>query len=142
MALRTAASGWTRDDGWSVRIFDQTKLPWALDILRLTTVAQAAHAIRRMQVRGAPLIGAVAAYGVCLALRADASDAAMERDARTARRHPPDRGEFALGDRAHAGPAAPAPRRRAGRRRLCRGRPHRRRGRGANARRSAGTAPS
>jgi methylthioribose-1-phosphate isomerase len=67
-------------DGWSVHIFDQTKLPWALDILRLTDVGQAAHAIRSMQVRGAPLIGAVAAYGVCLAVRADASSEAMERD--------------------------------------------------------------
>ena len=68
------------DDGWSVRIFDQTKLPWRLDVLRLTEVAQVAHAIFSMQVRGAPLIGAVAAYGVCLALRADASGAALERD--------------------------------------------------------------
>ncbi|MBV8589748.1 MAG: S-methyl-5-thioribose-1-phosphate isomerase, partial [Acetobacteraceae bacterium] len=55
-------------DGWSVRIFDQTKLPWAIEILRLTRAEQAAHAIRSMQVRGAPLIGAVAAYGLCLAL--------------------------------------------------------------------------
>jgi len=68
-------------DGWSVRIFDQTKLPWALDVLSLRDVDQAAHAIRSMQTRGAPLIGAVAAYGLCLALRADASAAAMERDA-------------------------------------------------------------
>ena len=68
-------------DGWSVRIFDQTKLPWALEVLRLTDLAQAAHAIRTMQVRGAPLIGAVAAYGICLALRADASTEALERDA-------------------------------------------------------------
>ena len=68
-------------DGWSVRIFDQTKLPWSLDILRLTAVDQVAHAIRSMQVRGAPLIGAVAAYGLALALRADASTDAMERDA-------------------------------------------------------------
>ncbi len=68
------------DDGWSVHIFDQTKLPWALDILRLTTAAQAVHAIRAMQARGAPLIGALAAYGLCLALRADASAEAMERD--------------------------------------------------------------
>jgi methylthioribose-1-phosphate isomerase len=68
-------------DGWSVRIFDQTRLPWALDVLRLTTAAEAVHAIRAMQVRGAPLIGAVAAYGLCLALRADASGEAMERDA-------------------------------------------------------------
>jgi methylthioribose-1-phosphate isomerase len=71
------------DDDWSVRIFDQTRLPWALDILRLTTAAEAVHAIRAMQVRGAPLIGAVAAYGLCLALRADASGEAMEHDAAT-----------------------------------------------------------
>ena len=68
-------------DGWSVRIIDQTKLPWSLAFLRLTTVAEAAHAIRAMQVRGAPLIGAVAAYGMALALRADPSTAAMERAA-------------------------------------------------------------
>jgi methylthioribose-1-phosphate isomerase len=70
-----------RTDGWSVHIIDQTKLPWALEILRLTDVTQAAHAIRAMQARGAPLIGALAAYGLCLALRADASSEAMERDA-------------------------------------------------------------
>jgi methylthioribose-1-phosphate isomerase len=70
-----------REDGWSVRIFDQTKLPWEIEILRLADVAAAAHAIRSMQVRGAPLIGAVAAYGLALALRADASTEAMERDA-------------------------------------------------------------
>ena len=69
------------DDGWSVRILDQTKLPWTLEVVRLTTRDEAAHAIRSMQIRGAPLIGAVAAYGLCLALRADASTAAMERDA-------------------------------------------------------------
>jgi len=67
-------------DGWSVHIFDQTRLPWRVEILRLTSVAEAAHAISAMQVRGAPLIGAVAAYGVCLAVRADASSEAMERD--------------------------------------------------------------
>ncbi|MBL6080967.1 S-methyl-5-thioribose-1-phosphate isomerase [Belnapia sp. T18] len=59
------------EDGWSVRIFDQTRLPWSVDILQLTTWEAAAHAIRSMQVRGAPLIGAVAAYGVALAMRAD-----------------------------------------------------------------------
>jgi methylthioribose-1-phosphate isomerase len=70
-----------RADGWSVHIIDQTKLPWSLEILRLTDLAQAAHAIRAMQARGAPLIGALAAYGLCLGLRADASSDAMERDA-------------------------------------------------------------
>ncbi len=68
-------------DRWSVRIIDQTKLPWSLEIVRLTAVREAAHAIRSMQVRGAPLIGAVAAYGLALGLRADASTEAMERDA-------------------------------------------------------------
>jgi methylthioribose-1-phosphate isomerase len=68
-------------DGWSVRIIDQTKLPWALEFLRLVDVQSAAHAIRSMQVRGAPAIGAVAAYGMALATRADASTAAMERAA-------------------------------------------------------------
>ncbi len=67
-------------DKWSVRIIDQTKLPWSFDILRLTQVREAAHAIRSMQVRGAPLIGAVAAYGVALAMRSDASSDALERD--------------------------------------------------------------
>jgi len=75
-------SVWVNDlDHWSVHILDQTKLPWSVDILRLTNVNEAAHAIRAMQVRGAPLIGAVAAYGLALALRVDASTAAMERDA-------------------------------------------------------------
>lgn len=68
-------------DGWSVRIIDQTKLPWALEFLRLVDVPSAAHAIRSMQVRGAPAIGAVAAYGMALAMRADSSTEAMERAA-------------------------------------------------------------
>ena len=70
---------WVAEDGWSVRIFDQTTLPARLEILRLTNLSAAAHAIRSMQVRGAPLIGATAAYGVCLALREDSSDAALAR---------------------------------------------------------------
>jgi methylthioribose-1-phosphate isomerase len=68
-------------DRWSVHILDQTKLPWSLEILRLSTRDEAAHAIRSMQTRGAPLIGAVAAYALCLALRDDPSTEAMERDA-------------------------------------------------------------
>ena len=69
------------EDGWSVRIIDQTRLPWSLEIARLGTLQDAVHAIRAMQVRGAPLIGATAAYGLCLALRADSSTEAMERAA-------------------------------------------------------------
>ena len=66
-------------DGWSVRIIDQTKLPWSVDLVRLTTFEEMAHAIKAMLVRGAPLIGASAAYGVALAMRANASDAALEQ---------------------------------------------------------------
>ncbi|HMA74646.1 MAG TPA: S-methyl-5-thioribose-1-phosphate isomerase [Xanthobacteraceae bacterium] len=69
---------WVEADGWSVGIIDQTKLPHALVTLRLATLTDAARAISTMQTRGAPAIGAVAAYGLCLALRADASDAALE----------------------------------------------------------------
>jgi methylthioribose-1-phosphate isomerase len=70
---------WVEPDGWSVGIIDQTLLPHRFATLRLTTLAEAARAIVTMQVRGAPLIGAAAAYGMCLALRADASDEALER---------------------------------------------------------------
>jgi methylthioribose-1-phosphate isomerase len=69
---------WVEDDGWSIGIIDQRALPHRFITARLTTLAEAAHAIVAMQVRGAPLIGATAAYGVCLALRADASDQALE----------------------------------------------------------------
>ena len=58
-------------DGWSILILDQTKLPWQVEWLRLIDEDQVAHAIRSMQVRGAPLIGAVAAYGLALAMRRD-----------------------------------------------------------------------
>ncbi|MXN63297.1 S-methyl-5-thioribose-1-phosphate isomerase [Stappia sp. GBMRC 2046] len=65
---------WLNPDGWSVEIIDQTKFPYAFETATLRTLEDAAHAIRVMQVRGAPLIGATAAYGLCLALREDASD--------------------------------------------------------------------
>jgi methylthioribose-1-phosphate isomerase len=70
---------WLAPDGWSVEIIDQTKLPHALAFVSLRSVQEAARAIASMQVRGAPLIGATAAYGVCLALREDASDEALDR---------------------------------------------------------------
>ena len=74
---------WLSDDGWSVRIFDQRQLPWRVEIAELTTVEAAARAIKEMWTRGAPLIGATAAYGLALGLRADASDTALERDYKT-----------------------------------------------------------
>lgn len=65
---------WVNDDGWSVEIIDQTILPHRFETVTMTTIDDAAHAISDMMVRGAPLIGATAAYGMCLALRADPSD--------------------------------------------------------------------
>jgi methylthioribose-1-phosphate isomerase len=70
---------WLEDDGVSVGIIDQTRLPHAFVTARLETLDDAVRAIRTMQVRGAPLIGATAAYGLCLALRAEASEAALGR---------------------------------------------------------------
>lgn len=70
---------WLEADGWSVGVIDQTQLPHRFVCLRLTTLEEAALAIKNMVVRGAPLIGAAAAYGVCLALNADASDEALDR---------------------------------------------------------------
>src|SRR5581483_3697471 len=70
---------WLEPGGESVGIIDQTLLPHRFATQRLATVADAAQAIRSMQVRGAPLIGVTAAYGLWLALRADASDEALER---------------------------------------------------------------
>ncbi len=70
---------WPNADGKSVEIIDQTKLPHAFETVTLSTLDDAARAIATMQVRGAPLIGATAAYGVALALRADASDEGLDR---------------------------------------------------------------
>jgi methylthioribose-1-phosphate isomerase len=76
---KSMCSIWLEPDGWSVGIIDQTALPHRLTTARLIDLKDAAHAISAMLIRGAPLIGATAAYGVCLALRADASDEALER---------------------------------------------------------------
>lgn len=66
-------------DGWSVSVIDQTKLPHTFEVATLNNVDDAARAIKTMQVRGAPLIGATAAYGVCLRMREDSSDEALEQ---------------------------------------------------------------
>jgi len=70
---------WPADDGETVEIIDQTELPFSFKIKRLMTVAEAAEAIKVMRVRGAPLIGVTAAYGMALAMREDPSDAAMAK---------------------------------------------------------------
>jgi methylthioribose-1-phosphate isomerase len=71
---------WLADDGKSVEVIDQTRLPHAFTIARWRTAEDAADGISTMVVRGAPLIGVAGAYGLALALNADASDAALARD--------------------------------------------------------------
>jgi len=66
------------DDGWSIEILDQTLLPDEARLRRLATFGQVVEAIVTMRVRGAPLIGVTAAYGVCLGLMVDDSDAALQ----------------------------------------------------------------
>lgn len=70
---------WLAPDGWSVGTIDQTKLPHVFETVVLRSAAQACDAIRHMLVRGAPLIGATAAYGLALAMREDASDGNLAR---------------------------------------------------------------
>ena len=70
---------WLGPDGWSVEIIDQTRLPHRFETVTLRTPEEAARAIRDMLVRGAPLIGATAAYGMALAARADATDTGLEQ---------------------------------------------------------------
>jgi methylthioribose-1-phosphate isomerase len=70
---------WVETDDETVGAIDQTVLPHRFATIRLQTLQDVVQAITTMQVRGAPLIGATAAYGVCLALRQDASDESLER---------------------------------------------------------------
>src|ERR1700738_2951937 len=69
---------WAAADGRTVEIIDQTRLPHELVIVGLRTLEDAARAIGTMQVRGAPLIGATAAYGVALGIVEDPSEAGLE----------------------------------------------------------------
>jgi len=70
---------WLTGDGWSVEVIDQTRLPHEFVVVPLKSMEDAARAILTMQVRGAPLIGATAAYGLAMAIREDASDEAIDR---------------------------------------------------------------
>lgn len=67
------------DDGWSVEVIDQTRLPFSFALRRLRTAGEAAGAIRDMVVRGAPLIGVTAAYGVALEMHSEPTDEALDR---------------------------------------------------------------
>lgn len=68
---------WLNQDGWSVSVIDQRRLPHVFEILILNDLNDAARAIQDMAVRGAPLIGVTAAFGLALALRDDPSDAGL-----------------------------------------------------------------
>src|ERR1700722_16864007 len=67
----------------TVRVIDQSRLPFEFATVDLETLDDAARAIRTMVVRGAPLIGATAAYGMALASRENASDAHIDEAMRT-----------------------------------------------------------
>ncbi len=69
---------WPGEDGRTAEVIDQTKLPHALEVARLATVEDAALAIEGMVVRGAPLVGATAAYGMALGLLSDPSEAGLD----------------------------------------------------------------
>ena len=75
---KPARTIWVKPDGFPVEIIDQTALPHAVKTVALKTCDDAAYAIQAMLVRGAPLIGVTAAYGVALAMREDASDIALD----------------------------------------------------------------
>jgi methylthioribose-1-phosphate isomerase len=100
--------------GRPVRVLDQTALPHEVRWLELGTVDDAARAIRDMEVRGAPLIGATAAWGVALAAAADPGDAALAAAAEALARTRPTaiNLRWAL-DRMHAALAGVAPAERA-----------------------------
>jgi len=66
-----------------VRVIDQSRLPFEFATVDLTSLEDAARAIETMVVRGAPLIGATAAYGVALAIQSDPSDQCLERASQT-----------------------------------------------------------
>lgn len=70
---------WLSEDGESVRIIDQNRLPHVFEIAELNAVEDAARAIEEMKVRGAPLIGATGAYGMALAMAGDPSDAMLTK---------------------------------------------------------------
>ena len=93
---------WPAEDGKSVMAIDQTKLPHAFEVVPLRSSDSVADAIRRMVVRGAPLIGVAGAYGLAIGLRDDATDAGMDRAHAMLLATRPDRRQSRLGARSCA----------------------------------------
>ena len=133
---------WLEADAASVGIIDQTLLPHRFATARLATLDDAVRAIKTMQVRGAPLIGAAAAYGVWLALRQDASDDNLDHAYAASAGGAADRDQSQMGARSDARRGAQPAARRTSRRRLAPRAGNRRRGRRDQPRRSAATASS
>lgn len=73
---------WLAADGRGVEIIDQTRLPHEFVTVTLSNLEDAVYAIREMQVRGAPLIGAAAAYGFCLGLQSGVDTIDLQRISR------------------------------------------------------------
>jgi len=69
---------WLANDGQTVEVIDQTRLPHEFSVVSLKKLADACAAIRDMWVRGAPLIGATAAYGIALAMTENSTNAGFE----------------------------------------------------------------
>ena len=98
---------WLNDDGISVSVIDQILLPHGFKIVEWRTVEDVAEGIRRMVVRGAPLIGASAGYGIALGMLRDPSDKAFQR-AYELLFASANGGELEMGARQNAGRAVPA----------------------------------
>jgi methylthioribose-1-phosphate isomerase len=80
---RHIRSIWLEPDGHTISAIDQRRLPHQFVVAQLASCDAAAEAIRSMLVRGAPLIGATAAFGMALAMRTDSSNAALEQAYKT-----------------------------------------------------------
>ena len=117
---------WPAADESRVTIMDQTRLPHEFVICELATLGDFEVAIREMKVRGAPLIGVTAAYGLAIALRDDPSDAGARARKRETSGDAADSRQPCLGARCDARSPLLTADRGAGRRRLCRGRRTRR----------------
>jgi methylthioribose-1-phosphate isomerase len=74
---------WPSEHGNAVEVIDQTRLPHRFEVVQLKSLADMVHAIKTMQVRGAPLIGAATAYGLALAMREHAGDEYLRQAAST-----------------------------------------------------------
>src|SRR5580704_14188495 len=83
-----------RFDGGALWAIDQSELPWRELELELRSAEDVAAAIRRLAIRGAPLIGVAAAYGVALELARDPSADALGRARHILRQPPPTAGNL------------------------------------------------